>query len=104
MSDRSALRHLFALRLRTERVELRLPRERDLLDLADLAADGGHCEDVMPFPDACSDRSGLDRPGCLLRGQWQRWSPGTPQDWTLEFAVVLDGRAIGTQGIAARDF
>jgi RimJ/RimL family protein N-acetyltransferase len=104
MPDPSAMWPLFALVLRTERLELRLPREGDLVELAALAADGIHSPDVMPFAVPWTDGSGIDRARSVLRRHWSRWSAWTPQEWTLEFAVLHEGRVIGTQGVAARDF
>jgi len=40
---------LFALRVRTERLELWLPTDDDLLDLVDLARSGIHPPGEMPF-------------------------------------------------------
>ena len=95
---------LFGLRLRSEHLVLRLPLDDDLPALIDLAKAGIHPPDEMPFgvawsvvPSPAFER-GFVQHHWLMRGTW------TPEVWTLNLLVELDGRAIGTQSIAAKDF
>ncbi|MDQ1323816.1 MAG: hypothetical protein QG587_1151, partial [Chloroflexota bacterium] len=95
---------LFDLRLRTPRLELRLPTDDDLLALAAVARAGVHDLPGSPFlvpwdelPSPAFERQ-------FLLHWWQvrgNWSPG---DWTLGLAVLADGRPIGIQDLMARDF
>jgi hypothetical protein len=57
---------LFGLRLTTSRLELRLPREDDLADLADLAAGGMHELSARPFFSLIREIHTFSRlgPGC----------------------------------------
>ena len=95
---------LFDLRLRTPRLELRLPTDEDLLALAAVARAGVHERAETPFlvpwdelPSPAFERQFL--------GHWWRTRGGwTPADWTLGLAVIADGRPIGIQDLAARDF
>ncbi len=92
---------LSGLRVRTERLELRLPTEEDLAALARLAADGPHEREYRPFgPPWGQGRS----PEAVGRGPWGRWARWHPSEWSLELAVVAGGAVVGTQGIGARDF
>ena len=95
---------IYDLRLRTDRLELRLPNEGELIELCRVARAGIHPADEMPFGVAWSikpsprfEREFLQH-HWLLRGSW------TPDDWDLELAAFLDGRPIGFQGLIAREF
>lgn len=95
---------LFDLRVRTSRLELRLPRLEDLDALADLAAEGIHDPELMPFLVPWTDGPPAERARSVLRYQWRKWGEWQPDDWTLELAVFLDGSVVGIQSLAARDF
>ena len=95
---------LFDLRLRTPRLELRLPTDDDLLALAAVARAGVHDLPWSPFlvpwdelPSPAFERQFLLH-WWRVRGSW------SPDDWTLGLAVLADGRPIGVQDVMARDF
>lgn len=96
---------LFGLRLRTERLELRLPTREELVALAGVAEAGVHPPEQMPFRVAWTDRAGkpgfresfLDHHLGLLRD----WSP---ERWFLELAVWADGEPMGFQSVRAARF
>jgi len=100
------VRHLpiLDIRIRTERLELRLP-DLDLLDeLATLAAAGVHPPETMPF-----DTPWTDQPTpALERGtvQWNLLQLATwrPEAWSFNPVVLQGGRVVGTQGISAAHF
>ncbi|MFE9699619.1 GNAT family N-acetyltransferase [Streptomyces sp. NPDC006270] len=100
------LRHwpLYGLRLRTPRLELRLPGLELLDELASVAAGGVHAPGRMPFTVPWTD----GRPEEVGRGVLQHvlgtvadWSV---QDWTLSLAVLHEGRAVGRQDLSGRGF
>jgi RimJ/RimL family protein N-acetyltransferase len=95
---------LSGLQVRTERLELRLPTETDLVALAALAAEGLLEREFKPFGFPWTEGPREEVAERVLRWHWGRWSTWKPSDWSLEFAVVTDGLVVGTQGIAARDF
>lgn len=95
---------LFDLRVRTERLELRIPTPGDLEALANFAADGVHDPDQMPFTTPWTDVEPEARARSVLQWAWRQWGALQPQDWNMDFAVLLDGRVVGTQGIGARQF
>jgi RimJ/RimL family protein N-acetyltransferase len=103
--DRADLSPLYALRLRTPRLELRLGTAAEVRALGELAEQGIHPSDEMPFAVAWSDRIGS--PGFLPefeeyhRSQLEAW---TPEDWTLNLLVWEGPRLVGTQGIMGRGF
>ena len=95
---------LFDLRLRTPRLELRLPTDDDLLALAAVSRAGVHDLPGTPFlvpwdelPSPAFERQFLLH-WWRVRGSW------SPDDWTLGLAVLADGRPIGIQDLMARDF
>jgi RimJ/RimL family protein N-acetyltransferase len=95
---------LFQLRLQTPRLELRLPSESDLDALASLAASGVHDPAAQPFAVPWTDLPPLERARSVLRYHWSQRAAWKPENWTLDFAVVRDGKVVGSQGMSAHDF
>jgi RimJ/RimL family protein N-acetyltransferase len=94
---------LSGLVLRTPRLELRLPSEDELRDLALLAQQGVHDPERMPFLVAWTDPSPTFVEDFLayhaaVRTDWH------PDDWRLELGVFHTGRPIGIQVINAERF
>jgi len=95
---------LFDLRLRTPRLELRLPTDDDLLELMRVAREGvveeGRTFFAVPWhelPSPAFERQFLQH--CWAsRGSW------SPVNWSLGLAVVAGGEPIGIQDLMARDF
>ena len=58
------------LRLRTERLELRIPSYDDLVALAALAYDGVHDENEMPFGVPWTDAPPLERARATMQWHW----------------------------------
>lgn len=92
---------LWKLRLRTPRLELRLPTEAELDVLYDVAAAGIHPPQEMPFAVPWTDD--LERSAFVAfhRSRWRQWSG---DNWVCNFVTFLDGRVIGSQSIEARNF
>lgn len=95
---------LATLRLRTPRLELRLPTDRDLADLARLAAAGVHDPRVQPFGVAWTDVAPAERARSVLQHHWRQLAAWTPDHWGLQLVVVHDGTVVGTQGMSGHDF
>lgn len=95
---------LFGLRLRTERLELRLPTDDDLLEVMDLARGGIHPPDEMPFAVPWSTLPSPAFQRGFLAYHWGNRSGWSPASWELGLAASLDGRLVGMQGIHARGF
>jgi RimJ/RimL family protein N-acetyltransferase len=94
----------YGLRLRTPRLELRLPDLDDLARLADVAIEGVHDPAEMPFltPWTGAEPAVLGR--SLITYHLGVLAASTPTDWHLPFAVVFDGGPIGIQSVQAREF
>jgi RimJ/RimL family protein N-acetyltransferase len=95
---------LFGLRLGTPRLELRLAEPEELSALADLAAEGIHDPDVMPFIVEWTDQEPAVRARSVVQHYWRRLGLATPEDWGLPLAVFLGGTPVGIQQVDARRF
>jgi RimJ/RimL family protein N-acetyltransferase len=95
---------LHGLRLRTPRLELRLPGLEELDALAQLSADGVHDPGWTPFLVPWTDLPPPERARSVMQFHWRTLAGWTPQDWTLQLAVFLDGEVVGTQNLSGRDF
>ncbi len=95
---------LFALRVRSDRLVLRLPGESDLLALMAVARAGIHPDREMPFGVAWSTIPSPAFETGFLQHHWGMWAGWSPQAWGLNLMVELDGTPIGAQSIHATDF
>jgi RimJ/RimL family protein N-acetyltransferase len=95
---------LFDLRIRTARLELRVPTDEDLVALARLAARGIHPPDSMPFAVPWTDRTSPDLERGLLRWHWRIRAALEPDEWWIDFAVLAGGVFVGAQSMTAKQF
>jgi RimJ/RimL family protein N-acetyltransferase len=95
---------LFGLRIRSERLVLRLPRDEDLPAFIDLGKAGIHPPDEMPFAVAWSVVPSPAFERGFVQHHWLMRATWTPEAWTLNLLVELDGQPIGTQTLEAKDF
>ncbi len=95
---------LVGLRLRTPRLELRLPSEGELAELGELAAGGVHEPDRMPFLVPWTDLPPAARARSVVQHHWLRRGNWSPENWTLNLVVFETGQVVGLQTITARDF
>jgi RimJ/RimL family protein N-acetyltransferase len=92
---------LFALRVRTPRLELRFPTETELVELYEVAAAGIHPPEEMPFAFAWTDHLTAES---FLSYHHSRRETWTPESWTLDLGTWIDGVLAGVQGIGATGF
>jgi RimJ/RimL family protein N-acetyltransferase len=92
---------LRTLRLRTPRLELRLPRHDELVELFRVAEAGIHPPDEMPFGRAWTDELDLGR---FLEFHESALATWTPERWDLHLVTFLDGKPIGSQGLHGYSF
>ncbi|WP_030244698.1 GNAT family N-acetyltransferase [Streptomyces sp. NRRL S-350] len=95
---------LIGLRVTTPRLELRLPVEEELGEVADLAARGVHPPQVRPFLVPWGELPAAERARHVLQMHWRRRGRWTPQDWALDLAAFHEGRPVGVQDMRATDF
>ena len=92
---------LFGLRLRTPRLELRLPERVELEALREVALAGIHPPGFMPFTVAWTDDPEL---ADFLDYHQMRRREWSAEDWHLELGVWLEGEPVGAQVVTATDF
>jgi RimJ/RimL family protein N-acetyltransferase len=96
---------LYGLRLRTPRLELRLGSREELVALGELAREGIHPPDEMPFLVPWTDRSAkptfVDDFVAYHEETLEAWQL---ECWSLNLLAFLAGRPIGSQGMRAEDF
>lgn len=95
---------LAGLRVRTPRLELRLPGSEDLGALAALAAQGVHDPAVQPFTMAWTDAEPDECAWRVLQWHWRCWADWQVDAWRLNLVVLRDGEIVGTQTVSAKDF
>jgi RimJ/RimL family protein N-acetyltransferase len=95
---------LFDLTIRSARLELRLPTDDELAELAAVARAGIHPPDEMPFAVAWSTMPSPQFERNFATHHWAMRGGWSPDDWTLNLGTFLDGRPIGSQGISGRRF
>jgi hypothetical protein len=95
---------LFGLRLRTERLVLRLPTDDHLVHLMALARAGIHPPDEMPFGVAWSTIPSPAFERSFMQYHWSMRGLWSPTKWSLNLVTLLDGDPIGSQGIDAEAF
>jgi RimJ/RimL family protein N-acetyltransferase len=104
MSSITELWPLFGLRLRTGDLELRLPTDDDVADLAELTREPLHDPDRMPFFFPWTDQPEERRVRETLKWQWRARAEMEPDNWALEFVVRRRGEAVATQSLRGKNF
>jgi RimJ/RimL family protein N-acetyltransferase len=94
----------YAIRLRTDRLELRLPDEDEIGEICRLAQAGIHPPGEMPFGVAWSIKPSPRFEREFIQWHWLQRASWSVEAWSLELAVFLDGRPIGSQALMARQF
>jgi RimJ/RimL family protein N-acetyltransferase len=95
---------LFDLVVRTPRLELRLPREDEFAALIDLANQGIHDPETMPFFVPWTDLETEQRARATAQWLWGHRANWSPENWTLTAAAFVDGRPVGVQDVGAQHF
>ena len=95
---------LYDLAIHTQRLVLRIPREEEVADLAQLAADGMHPPHERPFLTPWTDGSPQDRARGVLQGHWEALGAWDVANWRLALGIFVDGRPVGSISLRARDF
>lgn len=95
---------LYGLRLRTSRLELRLPGLEELNALAQVAAEGVHDPQTMPFLNSWTDLPPAERARSVLQHHWRTLAEWSPEKWELQLVVFLGGVVVGSQSVSALDF
>ena len=100
----SALWPLTDLRVVSGDLELRYLDDALLFELAELAGEGVHAPDAMPFTFPWTRGTPQETARSVLTYNWNARAQISTEKWAIELAVVRDGRALGIQSIMAKDF
>ncbi len=95
---------IFGLTLTTPRLVLRPPTDDDFPGLLAAIDAGIHDPSVMPFLLAWTDKPREERERDSVQWWWRQRAEWKPDDWSLPLGVFLDGRAVGMQDMAARQY
>jgi RimJ/RimL family protein N-acetyltransferase len=93
---------LYGLRLRTPRLELRLPTRPELEELREVARAGVHPPEEMPFAVAWTDEPYSEE--WVVTFHEQQRAVWRPDAWDLELGVWAHGELTGIQALVAKDF
>jgi RimJ/RimL family protein N-acetyltransferase len=95
---------LFDVRVRTPRLEIRLPTDDDLSGLVDEIVGGVHDPSTMPFTKEWTDVASPLREREALQWWWRQRAEWTPDKWNFTGAVFVDGNPVGIQDVGAESF
>lgn len=95
---------LFRLTLRTARLELRLPTEREIGELARVAARGVHPPEERPFLFPWAEHGPEARARSVLQSHWAELGSWSAAAWRLGLGVFASGEPLGIVTLRARDF
>jgi RimJ/RimL family protein N-acetyltransferase len=95
---------LFDLVIHTPRLELRLPHDDELVQLAAAARRGIHPPDEMPFNFPWTRGESPEFERSFLQFHWRMRGAWEVESWNLVLAAFLDGEPIGTQSVGAESF
>jgi len=95
---------LLGLRLTTPRLELRLPTDEELGELAERVAGGIHRPGTTPFLVSWPYSPPAERARAFLQRHWRDRGSWSEAAWSLDLAVLCDGAPVGIQELAGTDF
>ncbi|AZT92885.1 N-acetyltransferase [Brevibacterium aurantiacum] len=85
-------------------MELSPVRESDYTELADIAAGGVRRNNIPAFLVNWDSGAPQEIAQSIAQYQWGTRANFRVDDWTMEFTVRVNGRAVGVQGVSAKDF
>ncbi|WP_163543029.1 GNAT family N-acetyltransferase [Occultella kanbiaonis] len=92
------------LAARSGDLELRYLDDDLLAAVAAVAARGVHAEDFMPFDFPWTRGTPVEVARSVLAYEWGKRAAMSPDAWTIELAVLVDGVPAGIQAIDATNF
>lgn len=95
---------LFGLTVETPRLCLRLPRDREIAALSQVAAEGVHESHERPFLTPWAERSPEDRARFVLQQHWTELGSWAVRGWRLGLGIFLADKPLGVVTLRARDF
>ena len=81
-----------------------MPTDDDVDALADIAAEGIHEPDFVPFNVDWASERGPNFKRDFVQFHWKTRTEWTTPNFELPFAVILEGKPIGVQGVTVENF
>ena len=94
----------FALRVRCGQLELRAVTDEDIPVIVDLVLDGVHEPGQMPFSQPWTEAPRHELARNTAAYYWSTRASFSPNDWSLDLVVRVDGQIVGVQGFHAVDY
>ena len=95
---------LYGIRVRTPRLEVRVPDDELGVQMGELAAKGVHDPALMPFFYPWTDAPPEEIPRNSLQHYWQMRAQLRPERWNLSLCVLVDGEVVGGGGLESENF
>jgi RimJ/RimL family protein N-acetyltransferase len=95
---------LLGLCIKAGPIELRGMTDDLLGPLADLAVSGIHGPDLMPFNEPWTLAPAAELPTNVVQYHWGRRAEFSIARWSMNLAVLFEGRLVGTQGFETKNF
>ncbi|TFD04830.1 N-acetyltransferase [Cryobacterium sandaracinum] len=92
------------LGLTTDRLELRVPTDAELTEVAVVSSGGVHEPDERPYLTPWTDLPPPERILHVMKQHWNRRGDWSSDAWALELAVFHEQRPIGMVALRGRDF
>ncbi|SCC40166.1 Protein N-acetyltransferase, RimJ/RimL family [Arthrobacter sp. NIO-1057] len=92
------------LELSTSRLELRVPNDVELSELAQIAANGVHEPGEQPFLTPWTDLPPRERALHVMQQHWSRRGAWREDEWALEMGVFRGYQPVGMVTLKARNF
>lgn len=102
MASLEQLFPVLGLRITAGPIELRGLSDEDLVGLANLADEGVHDEELMPFYVPWTLAPHMPRK--LLQYHWRTRADFCEDEWTLNLGVWHEGELVGCQGITTKNY
>lgn len=90
--------------VRTPRVELRWPTDDDLAALAELATEGVHDAELMPFDVPWTRGPAAEVARRVIQYHWLQRGQWTPESWSWHPVVVVESQVVGSQAVVGDQF
>jgi RimJ/RimL family protein N-acetyltransferase len=94
----------FGVRVTCGPLVMRPLRDDDFPEVLAVVHAGIHGPDFMPFSFPWTDFEGAEQERQFLQYHWGERASLKPEAWALDLGVWHEGRFVGVQGVATRDF
>src|ERR1700730_12279320 len=95
---------LFDLVIHSPRLEIRLAREHEFVELTEVIDAGIHDPATMPFSNPFTDEPLPERHRNSYQWWWRQRADWSPDAWAYDGVVFHEGCIIGVQSLMAKQF